>query len=80
MSTVKELIIDCLAERPMTVEELTKRTGCEARSVSKTLQRMSKNWEVKLDLTARKPKPWKLTAKPQPNTRWAFKELLNAWR
>lgn len=81
MATIKSLILEQLSDRPMTVSELSELTGHPARNVSRTLQRMSKDWDVKMDVTRRgEVRKWKLTVKPTVVRRWNFKELLQAWR
>lgn len=64
----------------MTLEELAKEINCNPRDISKNLQRMNKNWEVKKDLKQKNKNLWKLTVDHAPNNHWAFKELLRAWR
>ena len=79
--SIRQQIKDKLAEDPMTAKQLAQYVGTTLMTVKSTLQKMSTDWEVKIDKSIPgQEKHWMLTVPVEPPKRWTFKELLRAWK
>jgi predicted ArsR family transcriptional regulator len=78
--SIRQKIKEQLAEEPMTAEELAMNVGCSLPTVKSTLQKLSADWEVKVDKSfVGKKKPWVLTVPVEPSKNWTFRELIRVW-
>jgi predicted ArsR family transcriptional regulator len=81
MASIRQQIKNQLAEENMTAKDLAQNIGTTLMTIKSTLQKMSNNWEVKIDKSIPgSNKHWMLTVPMEPPKRWTFKELLRAWK
>lgn len=79
--SIRQQIKEQLAEEPMTAKDLSLNIGSTLMTIKSTLQKMSNDWEVKIDKSiGGKEKYWMLTVPCEPSRNWTFRELLKVWR